>query len=502
MSITVTCVIARKEFCSFLHAIKKQLTAKPSERNTATRLRFKRASWIQAVVFLQHGAELVVRQGNHFMIFDSSHRFRGDHCVDDRFFRRLNRRGENRLVFFVSQHLQIHDVFRRGSAGVRRGKRNEDVSRTVAGNASVPSETKRNAPRQPLQLVRHKRRIRRHDNDDGAVILIRERSRRIRILALDFPADGNSRDAQILPRSVVTLHQHADRILPAFRCETSRRCANASFESVANHPCAAANRAFLHCSGLRGIDGAECVLGLDVKAVNIVEPAIPSLCLYGERPPIVTGTNFLVLDNPLNHGVADNADAVRVRDHHGADQKTGFFDPRGSGHFAVPVQGPPPGHHRIVEISSARKNRGDSRAHRSFSNNQFPFAGNQGSVTDEDTGNIGDGILWPGRAVKRNTEIACTRFCFFLSLRKKRKCENTKQKKTNTRMSTDHSCLSKEKKMQRIAGRVYRSLAENTCSKANSRERATSCASSEVRIKGGARRMWSPRTPSTQPWVG
>ncbi len=316
-------------------------------------------------------------------------------------------------------------MIRRGRAGIRRRKRDEDVSRTVAGNASVPSEPKRNAPRQPLQLMRHERRIRRHDNDDGSVVLIRKRRRRVRIFALDFPADRNSRDAQILPRAVVALNQYANRVLPAFRCEPPRRCANASFESVAHHSRAAANCAFRHRARLRGIDGVKRVLRFYVEAVDVVQPSVPGLGHYGKGPPVVIGADFLVRDNPLNHGVADDADAMGVRNHHGADQKTGLLDPGGAGHFAISVQGPPPGHRGVVKVFSTRKNRGNAGTDRAFSDDKLSFAGNQRSVADENAGNIGDCILRAGRVVKRNAKIASTRFCFFLSLREKRDRENT-----------------------------------------------------------------------------
>ena len=42
-------------------------------------------------------------------------------------------------------------------------------------------------------------------------------------------------------------------------------------------------------------------------------------------------------DTPLNDGIANDADAVRVGDHDGAFEETRFFDPGGAGHFPISV---------------------------------------------------------------------------------------------------------------------------------------------------------------------
>src|SRR5256885_11429478 len=137
-----------------------------NERSAANRLRFKRASWIQAVVFFQDGSEFFVIEGDNFVIFDSGHRFGGDHCVHDGFFDRLHRSSENGVQFAIRKHFEIRDFLFFARTNVRGGKRNENISRTVAGNTSVAAEAKRNAPRETLQLMRQKRRIgRNHDED-------------------------------------------------------------------------------------------------------------------------------------------------------------------------------------------------------------------------------------------------------------------------------------------------------------------------------------------------
>ena len=69
-----------------------------------------------------------------------------------------------------------------------------------------------------------------------------------------------------------------------------------------------------------------------------------------------------------------------------------------------------------MDCLTARQNSSDAGAHWTFTDLQFSFAGNKRGVTDGYAGNIGDGVERAGRAVKRDTEIACAWFdrIFFL----------------------------------------------------------------------------------------
>ena len=96
------------------------------------------------------------------------------------------------------------------------------------------------------------------DNDDRAVLgHSAKKLVGVWILRFDFPADGNSGDAEILARAVVALHQNADGVAAIFDFEAARRRADAALESVANHSRAAANRALFDGPAVRGIDGVE-----------------------------------------------------------------------------------------------------------------------------------------------------------------------------------------------------------------------------------------------------
>ncbi len=127
---------------------------------------------------------------------------------------------------------------------------------------------------------------------------------------------------------------------------------------------------------MRGIDGAKRVLWFDVKSVDVIEPAVPCFRDDRQRPPVTRRIRLPMIDAPLNNGVAHNADAVRVGDHHGPFKKSGLFDPSRSGHFAVAVQRPPTGENGIVHgIFSARQHGGHPRSNGALPDLQFSLAG-------------------------------------------------------------------------------------------------------------------------------
>src|SRR5262249_30303840 len=174
----------------------------------------------------------------------------------------------------------------------------------------------------------------------------------------DYVTNGISRDAQVLPRAVVTLPQNADGVATILLAELPRGSADAAFVAVANHSGAAADCTFFDAATRCGINGVKGVLRFDVEAVDVVEPAVPSFRDNGQRPPVPLRVRLSVRDAPLNHGVANDADAMRVGDHHGSLEQTGFFDPGRSGHFAISIEGPPSGKDgRAHGIFPARKHR-------------------------------------------------------------------------------------------------------------------------------------------------
>ena len=128
----------------------------------------------------------------------------------------------------------------------------------------------------------------------------------------------------------------------------------------------------------------EGVLGLDVETVDVVEPAVPGLGDDGQRPPVAAGIGLAVGDAPLDDGVAHDADAVGVGDHHGAFEEAGFFDPGGAGHFAVAVVREPAGEDGIHHgIFAARENGGNACADGALADDELALAGDERGVADE-----------------------------------------------------------------------------------------------------------------------
>ena len=154
------------------------------------------------------------------------------------------------------------------------------------------------------------------------------------------------------------------------------------------------------------VEGVEGIFGMDVKSVDVVEPAVPGFGDHGERPPVTFHVRRAVLDLPGDDGIADDADAVRVRDHDRAIEKAGVFHPGGAGHFAVAVEGEPSGEDGVVGSLAARMNGGHSGAHRAFADFQFAAPEDESGVADLDAFNVGDGVVGAGSAVEGDTEIA------------------------------------------------------------------------------------------------
>ena len=96
----------------------------------------------------------------------------------------------------------------------------------------------------------------------------------------NFAAYVDSGDAQLLAGSVVALDEDADGVASGFGGEHAGRRANASLKFIADHSGAAAYVALFDCAGVGGVERMEGVFGMDVKSVDVVEPAVPG---FGDR---------------------------------------------------------------------------------------------------------------------------------------------------------------------------------------------------------------------------
>jgi hypothetical protein len=76
---------------------------------------------------------------------------------------------------------------------------------------------------------------------------------------------------------------------------------------------------------------------LNVKAIDVVKPAVPCLCDNGQAPPVASLISGAVFDTPGNHRVARHSNAVCVGDDDRSFEKSAFIKPRGARHFAIAV---------------------------------------------------------------------------------------------------------------------------------------------------------------------
>ena len=214
--------------------------------------------------------------------------------------------------------------------------------------------------------------------------------------------DGDAGDRESGARAIVALHEDTDRVPPTVRGEPPRRRADPALELVADHAGPAADVAFGHGTAPRAVERRERVLLRHVKAVDVVERAIPRLGDDRERP-----VEFESLAHePFDHGIADDADAVRVGDHHGPGKKARLLEPGGTGHLAVAVEREPSAKNGIAVRGAAREDGGDAGAHRTAPDDQLAIARDDRAVPDGDTGDVGDGVEGTGRAVEGDAEIA------------------------------------------------------------------------------------------------
>src|ERR1700761_3676640 len=112
-----------------------------------------------------------------------------------------------------------------------------------------------------------------------------------------------------------------------------------------------------------------------------------------------------MLDFPSNDCIANNADAMSIRDHHRPVEKSGIFDPSCSGHFAIAVEAEPSGEDGVVGIFSPRQNGGYAGANRPHPDLQRALPRNQGSMADFHALDVGDSVQRAGITVEGNTEI-------------------------------------------------------------------------------------------------
>ena len=126
----------------------------------------------------------------------------------------------------------------------------------------------------------------------------------------DLLAHRHAGDAELAARAVVALHEHADGVASGFASST--RDAVPMPPLNCGRPCRCHRRRCPPRTGplVAPSSAAMTCSALDVEAVDVVEAAVVGLGDDGQPPRLQPGPR----DLPLQDGVADDADAVRVGD--------------------------------------------------------------------------------------------------------------------------------------------------------------------------------------------
>ena len=192
--------------------------------------------------------------------------------------------------------------------------------------------------------------------------------------------------------------------------------ADPAFELIADHARPATDVPLGYRTSARAVERGKGVLLRNVKPVDVVECAIVRLGHDGERP---VERNTLA-DQPLDDGVAYDADAMRVRDHHRSREKPRLFEPRGARHFAVAIEREPAAEHGVAVGGAAREEGGDARADRALTHDELSLPLDDGAMPHGHARDVGDGVERAGCPVERDAEVASTR----ASLRLNGRCED------------------------------------------------------------------------------
>jgi len=193
-------------------------------------------------------------------------------------------------------------------------------------------------------------------------------------------------------KAEVGLDEDAHGMAARFGVEDARGRPDAALELVADHPRAAAHAALGHGTGGGAFDGADGMVGLHVHAVDVVQVPVPGFGHHRQRPQLLVALRTPAARGVGDDGVAHDAYAVGVGDHHRALEQAGLFQPRGARHLPVAVQREPAAE-ALVARRLAVATRQDRRHARADG-----VALDERHVADLDARHVGDGVPAARRA--------------------------------------------------------------------------------------------------------
>ena len=88
---------------------------------------------------------------------------------------------------------------------------------------------------------------------------------------------------------------------------------------------------------MRAVESMPDILRLNMKAIDVVKPAVPRLSNYRQTPPVAGLIGCAVINPPGNDCVARHSNAMCVCDDDRPFEKSALINPRCASHFAVAI---------------------------------------------------------------------------------------------------------------------------------------------------------------------
>ncbi len=266
--------------------------------------------------------------------------------IEDRFLGRLDCGHEQRRHVVVADN---GNVLQRITGLVRDprilvgGERDRVIAAAVRLDAAGFAEPQDRPLREPFQVARVQRRIRRHHDHAGAIRRIVQLVAQI-ILVQQF-ADRHAINVE--HAAEVRLHQHAHGVAPERTRQFARSGADAALESERDRAGAGAHVALRDRAGFRRTNRVQHVPFGDVAAADVIQPAVVGFAddwVHGKHVG-VRGKGKGVIDQRVGRG----RHAERVGQHDRRFDIAQLRDLRGAGQLAEAVADVHGGRNLVLE---------------------------------------------------------------------------------------------------------------------------------------------------------
>ena len=186
-----------------------------------------------------------------------------------------------------------------------------------------------------------------------------------------------------------------------------RRGPDAALEAVTDHAGPAAHVALGHRARSRPLQSGPNVTCPDVRAIDVVQQPVPGLGHHRQRPPVRARP---LRPLHLYEGIPHHPHGVRVREGDRGGQQPGLLDPVAAGHLTVAVESMDASEHRVQgnRLGPGHHHR-HAGANRPLPHHQRTLAGNVGHMADRHPGHVHNGVQRPGPPRgHEQSDVACS----------------------------------------------------------------------------------------------